>query len=445
MAINIIDPNAPGQAHVDSYWAATAGPEIDGAVPVAGDMEVDIAIVGGGYTGLSTALHLGRKFGLKSHVLEANRIGWGCSGRNGGFATLGIGKTSMAGWIRRWGEAEARRVFDQSGDAVRLVRRLLSEEAVDAEATPDGNLELAHLPNRMRALEHDQRFLESKFGVKSRLIDKAELERTYLISREAHGALLFETGFALHAMKYVRGLARAAQRAGAVLHHASPVQSWSRDGKRHVLTTPGGKVRAGQVVIAGNGYTGDGLHPAIEGRLLPALSNIVVTRPLTDAERSALNWTTTLPISDSRNLLFYYRQLPDRRILFGARGGIEDTADSRASHRVWLERRLAEMFPILKGIETTHFWNGWVCVPFDKSPHVNAIEGGTVHYALGYVGTGVALATYCGLLLAHGLAGDDSLRPSPLLAQPLPRFPFPALRRTYQRAMYAYYELQDRH
>ena len=98
MAINIIDPNAPGQAHVDSYWAATGGPEVDGAAP-AGDMEVDIAIVGGGYTGLSTALHLGRKFGLKSHVLEANRIGWGCSGRNGGFATLGIGKTSMAGWI----------------------------------------------------------------------------------------------------------------------------------------------------------------------------------------------------------------------------------------------------------------------------------------------------------------------------------------------------------
>src|SRR5688572_23755886 len=163
MAINIINPNAPGQAHVDSYWAATAGPEIADAAPVAGDMDVDIAIVGGGYTGLSTALHLGRKFGVKSHVLEANLIGWGCSGRNGGFATLGIGKTSMAGWIRRWGEAEARRVFDQSSDAVQLVRRLLSEEAIDAEARPDGHLGLAALPRRMRALVHDHRFLECKF------------------------------------------------------------------------------------------------------------------------------------------------------------------------------------------------------------------------------------------------------------------------------------------
>ena len=201
MAINIIDPNAPGQAHVDSYWAATAGPEIDNATPVSGDMDVDIAIIGGGYTGLSTALHLGRKFGVSSHVLEANRIGWGCSGRNGGFATLGIGKTSMEGWIKRWGEAEARRIFDQSGDGVRLVRQLLDSEGIDADATPDGNLELAHLPNRMRVLEHDQRLLETSFGVKSRLIDKRELESRFLVSREAHGALRFETGFALHAMK----------------------------------------------------------------------------------------------------------------------------------------------------------------------------------------------------------------------------------------------------
>jgi len=444
MPINIIDPNAAGQAHVDSYWAATAGPEIAGADPIAGDLDVDVAIVGGGYTGLSTALHLARRFGIRAHVLEANHIGWGCSGRNGGFATLGIGKTSMAGWIRRWGEAEARRIFDQSAEAVHLVRRLLAEESIDADATPDGNLEIAHKPGRMRGLEHDQRFLETKFGVKTRLIDKGELESRYLISREAHGALLFEAGFALHAMKYVRGLARGAQNAGAHLHHSSPVQSWARDGKQHVLTTPGGRVRAQQVVIAGNGYTGDRLHPAIDGRLLPALSNIVVTRPLTEAERKALNWTTLLPISDTRNLLFYYRLLPDHRILFGARGGIEDTASSRAAHKDWLLRRLADMFPLLTGIEATHFWNGWVCVPFDKSPHVNSIEGNTVHYALGYVGTGVALATYCGQLLAHRIAGDSSIAPSPLLAEPLPRFPLPGLRRVYQRVMYGFYEFQDR-
>jgi glycine/D-amino acid oxidase-like deaminating enzyme len=280
--------------------------------------------------------------------------------------------------------------------------------------------------------------------VRTQFLDKSELERRFLISKEAYGAVLYEEGFALHAMKYVRGLARAAQRAGAKLHGASPVQGWSRDGKRHILTTPGGKVVAKQVVIAGNGYTGDRLHPAIAGRLLPALSNIIVTRPLTEAERAQLNWSTTLPIYDTRNLVFYYRLLPDHRILFGARGGIEDTADSRAERKAWLQRRLADMFPILTGIEVTHFWNGWVCVPFDTTPHVGSADDNTVHYALGYVGVGVALATYCGKLLAHRLVGDDSFRPSPLLARPLPKFPFPALRRVYQRAMYALFELQDR-
>jgi glycine/D-amino acid oxidase-like deaminating enzyme len=444
MAINIIDPHAPGQRHVDSYWAATAGDEVSDTPPVQSDLEVDIAIIGGGYTGLSTAFHLGKQFGISAHVLEANQIGWGCSGRNGGFSSLGIGKTSMQGWIDKWGEDEARRIFGQSRDAVRLVRKLLTEESIDADATPDGLLELAHLPNRMRALAHDQRFMEQKFGVRCEVLDKSALERRFLISKEAHGALFFDEGFALHAMKYVRGLARAAQRAGAKLHSASPVQSWSRDGKRHVLSTPGGKVVAKQVVIAGNGYTGDRLHPAIDGRLLPALSNIIVTRPLTEAERAQLNWSTTAPISDSRHLVFYYRLLPDHRILFGARGGIEDTADSRDERKGWLQRRLADMFPILAGIEVTHFWNGWVCVPFDKSPHVGSADDDTVHYALGYVGVGVALATYCGKLLAHRLVGDGSLRPSPLLATPLRKFPFPRLRRVYQRAMYGLYELQDR-
>lgn len=444
MAINIIDPSRPGQAHVDSYWAATAGAELTDATPIAADIDVDVAIIGGGYTGLSTAYHLGRKFGLSAHVLEANKIGWGCSGRNGGFSCLGIGKTSLQGWIDRWGEAEARRIFDQSREAVRLVRRILQQEAIDAEATPDGYLELAHLPNRMKTLEHEQRFMAAKFGVQGELLDKPTLERRFLRSQEAHGALHYGEGFALHALKYARGLARAAQRAGAQLHDSSPVQGWSRDGNRHVLATPRGKVRARQVVIAGNGYTGDRLHPAIDGRLLPALSNIIVTRPLTEADRAGLNWSTTLPISDSRNLLFYFRLLPDHRILFGARGGIDDTAASRDAHKAWLQRRLTDMFPILAGIEVTHFWNGWVCVPFDKSPHVNSVEDGTVHYALGYVGTGVALATYCGQLLAHRLAGDSSLLPSPLLARPLPRFPLPALRRVYQRAMYALYEFQDR-
>lgn len=444
MAINIIDSEQPGRPHVDSYWAATAGPEVENTPAISGDIDVDVAIIGGGYTGLSTAYHLAKEFGQSAHVLEANQIGWGCSGRNGGFASVGIGKTSMAGWIRRWGPDVARHCFDQSREAVRLTHDLLTGEGIDAEPTPMGGLELAHHPSRIKGLAADCKLLREQFGLATHVISKPELDRDYLISREAYGALFYEEGFALHAMRYARGLARAAQRRGALLHSASPVQNWQRDGKRHLLQTPGGVVRARQVVIAGNGYTGDRLHPAINGRLLPALSSIVVTRPLSEAERQSVNWLTYQKIWDTRHLLFYYRLLPDNRILFGARGGIEDTSNTRATTRARLRRRLGDMFPPLAKIDVDYFWSGWVCVTMDRTPHVGSTDEGTTHYALGYIGTGVALATYCGRLLAHRLASSSQLQPSPLLKQDLPLFPLPALRRLYQRAMYQVYEIQDR-
>src|SRR5215468_5534170 len=167
MAINPTDLGRPDSPHVGSYWAATAGAEVEGADPVAGDLEVEVAIIGGGYTGLSTAYHLARAFGVGAHVLEANRIGWGCSGRNGGFCSIGIGKEGHASWIRRWGHDGARAVFSQGVEAVRLVQAILTEEAIDADATPAGGLELAHKANRVADLTLRQQRLR-EFGLETR-------------------------------------------------------------------------------------------------------------------------------------------------------------------------------------------------------------------------------------------------------------------------------------
>jgi gamma-glutamylputrescine oxidase len=443
MAINPTDLSKPGSPHVGSYWAASAGAEVDNCDPVAGDMDVDVAIIGGGYTGLSTAYHLAREHGVKAHVLEANRVGWGCSGRNGGFCSVGIGKEDFADWTRRWGLDAAKSIFEQSREAVRTVRGILDREGIDVDRTPEGALELAHKPNRMAGLAERQAHLSKNFGLDAKLLSKAELERDYLISREAHGALLHPEGFALHALKLARGIARAAQRHGAILHGASPVTGWRREGKRHLLTTPSGTVRARQVVIAGNGYTGDRMHPAVDGRLLPVLSNIIVTRELTQAERDTVNWKTHLKIWDSRWLLFYYRLLPQNRVLFGARGGIEDRPESNQEQRHWLERRFAEMFPPLAKVESEYFWRGWVCLSRDKNPHIASVDDGTTHYSLAYMGNGVALTHYCGRVLAARIAGKPEGDAGPLLGAPLPRFPFPGLRRVYQRLAYRYYGFQD--
>jgi glycine/D-amino acid oxidase-like deaminating enzyme len=443
MAINPTDLSKPGSAHVGSYWAASAGAEVDNCDPVAGEMDVDVAIVGAGYTGLSTAYHLAREHGVKAHVLEANRVGWGCSGRNGGFCSVGIGKEDFDDWTRRWGLDAAKSIFEQSREAVRTVRGILDREGIDVDRTPEGALELAHKPNRMAGLAERQAHLSKNFGLDAKLLSKAELERDYLVSREAHGALLHPEGFALHALKLARGVARAAQRHGAILHGASPVTGWRRDGARHLLSTPGGTVRARQVVIAGNGYTGDRMHPAVDGRLLPVLSNIIVTRELTQAERDAVNWKTHLKIWDSRWLLFYYRLLPQNRVLFGARGGIEDRPESNQEQRRWLERRFAEMFPPLAKVESEYFWRGWVCLSRDKNPHIASVDDGTTHYSLAYMGNGVALTHYCGRVLAARIAGKPEGDAGPLLGTPLPRFPFPGLRRVYQRLAYRYYGFQD--
>jgi gamma-glutamylputrescine oxidase len=443
MPLNPTDLSHPGAPHVDSYWAATAGPEVENCPPVAADMDVDVAIIGGGCTGLSTAYHLAREQGIAAHVLEANRMGWGCSGRNGGFCSIGIGKEDFDDWSRRWGLPVAKAIFEQSREAVRLVKQVVEAESMAVDKTPEGGLELAHKPNRMAELADRQKHLQTMFGLDVKLLSKAELDRGYLMSGEAHGALIHDEGFALHAMKFSRGLARAAQRQGALLHGASPVTGWRRDGDRHLLTTPGGTVRARQVVIAANGYTGDRLHPATAGRLLPVLSNIIVTRELTEAERDSVNWRTYLKIWDTRHLLFYYRLLPQNRVLFGARGGIEDRPDSNREQKAWLERRFAEMFPPLAKVESEYFWRGWVCLSRDKNPHVGTIDDGSVHYALAYMGSGVALSVYCGRLIAARIAGKPGGEAGPLLGEPLPAFPFPALRRTYQRLAYSYYGFRD--
>ncbi|MEO8186762.1 MAG: FAD-binding oxidoreductase [Burkholderiaceae bacterium] len=430
------------EAHEPSYWAATTDiPDPSG--PLIGDLDTDVAIIGGGYTGLSTAYHLAKNHGIRACVLEANRVGWGCSGRNGGFAMIGVGKDGYSGWIQRLGLEEARRTFEFGRDAVRTLRGVLQDNQIDAASPNEGYLYLAHKSNRIRELKDTQRTLKDKFSFDTTLLGADEVKSNYLSGTQIHGALLYPEHFPIHPMRYVQGLAKAVRDFDVKVHEGSRVVEWTKAGARHVLRTPQGNVRANRVVIATNGYTPDDLHSSVSGRMMNVLSNIIVTEPLTPWQRDATNWRTHQMLVDTRMLRFYFRLLEDNRIMFGARGGITDSPKSDARMRQWLLEQLTTQFPGLDGIRDEYFWRGWVSIARDKSPHLGTSDDGTVSYGLAYAGTGVAAATHSGKLIARSLATDAPLSQLPLVGTPLPRFEVPALRKWYQRAAYTYYYLKD--
>ncbi|MSO69616.1 MAG: FAD-binding oxidoreductase [Alphaproteobacteria bacterium] len=321
-----------------------------------GDSETEIAIIGGGYTGLSAAYHLARDHGIKARVLEAGPIGFGASGRNGGFCGLGSAKLSYPRMVVRFGLEETAGFIRAQVEAVELVRALGGDERLAFDAQGSGTITVAHRPSRQTELEAEAAILTRHGGGPVALWSRDELRARGYASPEAFGALHQAVGFGLHPLKYLRGLADAALKRGARIHAESPVVSWRSEAGRHVLVTPRGCVRAKRVIIATNGFTRESLHPGLAGTLLPVLSNIVVTRPLRADEIAAQGYTTETPVSDTRHLLSYVRLLSDRRFMFGARGGLDAVPGAIPAQRAWMERCLGEMYPAWRGIETTHFF-----------------------------------------------------------------------------------------
>jgi glycine/D-amino acid oxidase-like deaminating enzyme len=205
-------------------------------------------------------------------------------------------------------------------------------------------------------------------------------------------------------------------------------------------------VRADRVIVATNGYTPEGLIPGLAGRNVPVISNIVTTRPLTDAELAAQRWQTEAPCSNTRRMLFYYRLLADRRFLFGARGDTTGTPADATRMRAWITRRLGEVFPAWREVPITHYWRGFVSMNARGTPMVGALdETRRLLYGLAFHGSGVAAAPWTGRLLARIAAGAAGLESIPVVMRgPAPRLPFAALRLWYLRAALAWFRVEDR-
>ena len=432
---------------VASWWEASGHPSQEDYEPLEGDHSTEVAIVGAGFMGSSCAYHLAKDHGIEARVLEAGHVGWGASGRNGGFVCFPAAKIGLGTMIDSYGLEETKRFYQSQLDAIDLVDRLGREEAIDYERQGEGFLSVAHRPEVMDDEAEYAEQLTRLFGVPTQLYTKDEFDEIGHRGTEQFGAMLIRRGFALHPLKFLGGLARAAARRGARLHGRSMVTGWRKEGDWHRLTTERGSLRARRVVFASNGFLREGLHPALDGRSLPALSNIVVTRPLSEAERAQENFVTETPISNTRSLLFYYRLLPDKRLLFGARGDTSGSPAAATAMRAWLERRMGELWPAFKGVETTHFWRGLVSLTKRMTPAIGrAPEDPSVFFAYGCHGNGVNTMPWAGQAIAKLIRGanrDEDVLPG-VLRGPAPRFPLPALRRWYLKGAYLMYRLKER-
>ncbi len=434
------DPSYP----VGSYWDSTiADSSWRHPAPLQGQVEAEVAIIGGGFTGLSTALHLVRDHGISACLLEAGSLGWGASGRNGGFCGVGASCLTHAQMVRRVGLAETERYYRDQWQAVETVQELAATEGFSLDAQGQGWYAVAHRPSAWQELEAEYQIYTQVAGYPVQLLSPKELRERGFDSRENYGALHIGIGFGLNPLKLTQGLAQAARRWGAQLYSASPVIAWEKVGSYHLCHTPGGTVRARHLVIATNGYTPAHLYPQLAGSLLPVLSNIVVTRPLTPAEQKAQGWWDPTPVYDTRRLLFYYRLLPDGRLLFGGRDGTCDDPAQRQRLQAWMVQRLYRLFPAWEGVEIEYAWNGLVCLSRQLHPHIGpSPTDPSLWYGLAYHGSGVATGVWAGKILAQDIAGH---RPqiSALFRQPPRVFPFPGLRLHYLRLGYLWWQLID--
>jgi len=417
-------------------------PALPGFAPLEGRARTDVAIIGGGFTGLSAALHLAEA-GVGVTLLEAERIGWGASGRNGGFCCLGGGKIGNAALERSYG-AEGRRAFhDAQRTAVALVGRLLDRHGIDVDRHSEGETILAHTARHMAALRREVSEIARDTGTEPVLHEKGDLSALGMTG-PFHGGMTIPVGFALNPRKYVQGLAQAAQGVGAVLHDGTTVTAVTQ-GAGFTLTTRNGTLTAKRLILATNGYSSEDVPAWLRARYLPLQSNILATRPLTQAELEAQGWTSRQMAYDTRHLLHYFRLLPDDRFLFGMRGGVFATPRATARILRKLQADFAAMFPAWRDVARPHVWSGLVCLSRNRTPFVGAIPEMPGAFAgLAYHGNGVAMGTYAGRLLADLVQGRTPDGPYPAaFTVPPKRFPLGRQRRALLSGINAALTLAD--
>ncbi|TDQ83839.1 glycine/D-amino acid oxidase-like deaminating enzyme [Dongia mobilis] len=428
-----------------SLWAATAcaAPpyaEIRNRLPAGSPTSADVVVIGGGYTGLSTALHLALA-GRSVILAEAAEPGWGASGRNGGQVIAGL-KTPLRELAAIFGDDRACAITVNMGGSADLVFALIERYRMDCQAGRGGWLQAAHGPKPYRDIVLPRYEQWRGLGVAARLLDRDQMAAAIGSSAPAyHGAWHDPRGGVLQPLSYARELARAAIAEGAVIHAQMPVRALRRQGETWQVTTDAGVLRANQVVLATNAYGGVGraeLWPGLARAVIPVTSFQMATQPLPAAFDHIL--PAGMGVTDSRRLLLYFRRDHTGRLVMGGRSPVED--DPALADALPLQRAIRRLFPEL-GLPSPEFvWSGKVAITRDRLPHIHMPAEGLWVFQ-GCNGRGVAMCTMMGRMLADLAAGmAPGEVPFPVTAPDA--FPLHGLRRLGVFALSQYYRLLDR-
>ena len=366
--------------------------------------EIDVAIVGSGYTGLNAARVL-VKANHTVAVFDSKTIGWGASSRNGGMATPGL-KQDIEKIYKKYGEDYTKEFWQASVDAINLLEKIIIDENIDCAWHRSGHVSLAYKQSHYDGLEKYAGWIDKKFGHKKKLVPKSEL-KSEIGTDSYYGGLADETSGGIQPAKYVFGLAKAVGNQGVALYENTSVAKIHKIRDGFQVHTTRGEVNAREVIVATNGYT-DRMVKELKPKVFPVGSYIIVTEPLSQEMQDTLSPKQRM-YYDSKNFLNYFRLTPDGRMLWGGRNNLSTNLDLHDS--AWrLQKQLYAVFPELKDIPITHTWTGKLGVTFDLMPHIGRTNDG-IHYALGYGGHGLSIATYLGTEMGLLLSGQKDRSP----------------------------------
>jgi gamma-glutamylputrescine oxidase len=423
----------PGE-YPRSYYAAMAGP-LPPFAPAKGALQADVCVVGGGFTGLSAALHLARR-GYDVVLLEAQRVGFGASGRNGGQAGMGQ-RVEQDALERMVGREDARALWDMGRDAVALVRELARDPAVDCPFH-DG---IIHADHRRRYVKHSLDYaskLQDEYGY-DLIRGLGQEEMRHLVGSPAYyGGAIDMGGGHVDPLRFALGLARLAQAAGVRIFEASKVTAIAT-GAPATVSTDQAQVTADHVVLACNGYLG-GLEPRVAVRVMPINNFILATEPMSAEQQESLI-RNNHAVADSKFVVNYFRFSEDRRLLFGGSEsyGYRFPRDIAAKVR----RPMLEIFPQLRDTRIDYSWGGTLAITMNRMPHFERLAGNVLSLS-GYSGHGLAMATLAGQIASEAIAGQAE-RFDLMARVPSPRFPGGAALRSPLLALaMVWFSLRDR-